>query len=121
MRIPIDQLPLGADAEGARIQRRTWAGSTVRVLELPAGGHLGRVPDRAVHELCPSAHWGYVLEGSVEVRFAFGERETARTGDVYYWPALHACWTDDGVRLLEFSPATEGEPATTACLTPAGS
>ena len=99
------QLPLDVTDGGMRIQRATWAGTGIRVLELPPGAQLGHGESEA--SLCPTAHWGYVLEGSIDVRFAFGERETARAGDLYYWPALHTCWTDEGVRCLEFSRERE--------------
>ena len=35
---------------------------------------------------------------------ADGREETSRAGDVYYWPAGHTGWTDEGVTFLEFSP-----------------
>jgi hypothetical protein len=111
MRISTDRLPLEASYDGARVQRATWAGTAVRVLRLPPGADLGPATAKSPDELCPSSHWGYVLEGSIEVRFAFGERESVRAGELYYWPALHTCWTDEGVRLLEFSPAAELDPS----------
>lgn len=105
MRIAVDRLPQDVRVGDAHVRRGSWAGGEVRVLELPPGTTIGDGGPNGSEGLCPSAHWGYVLEGSIEVRFAFGERETARTGDVYYWPALHTCWTDEGVRCLEFGPA----------------
>ena len=38
------------------------------------------------------------------MRYADGREETSRAGDVYYWPAGHTGWTDEGVTFLEFSP-----------------
>jgi hypothetical protein len=107
MRIAMDRLPLEVSVGDARVQRGTWTDRVVRVLDLPPDTRIGCAGVEAPDALCRSPHWGYVLEGSIEVRFAFGERESARAGDVYYWPALHTCWTDEGVRCLEFSPAED--------------
>jgi uncharacterized cupin superfamily protein len=51
-----------------------------------------------------------VLEGSIRLRFADGTEEVGRAGDVYYWPADHTGWTDEGVTFLEFSPAEDIAP-----------
>lgn len=48
-----------------------------------------------------------MLEGSITVRFADGHEEMTRAGDVYYWPAGHTGWTEEGVTFLEFSPTAE--------------
>lgn len=53
------------------------------------------------------AHWGYVIEGSIHVRHADGTEDTNRAGDLYFWPAGHTGWTDEGVVFLEFSPAQD--------------
>jgi hypothetical protein len=116
MRIRIDELPMDASTGDARLRRGAWAGGAVRVLELPPGGNLGHDGGDRPSGLCPDAHWGYVMEGSIEVQFAFGDRETARAGDIYHWPTLHTCRTDEGVRCLEFAPvappASSAGPAT---------
>lgn len=103
---PAADLPEGHQ----RLERVSAAGTSIRIIDVPAGGDLGHAaPDRWA-ALCPSPHWGYVLEGSVEVRFAFGERETARAGELFHWPAFHTCWTDQGVRALEFGPTSAADP-----------
>jgi hypothetical protein len=107
MRIAMDRLPLEVSVGDARVRRGAWTDRVVRVLDLPPDTQIGCAGAETPDVLCRSSHWGYVLEGSIEVRFAFGERESARAGDIYYWPALHTCWTDEGVRCLEFSPAED--------------
>ena len=61
-------------------------------------------------DLCHCPHWGYVLAGSIHLRYADGTEEVSRAGDAYYWPAGHTGWTEEGVTFLEFSPATELRP-----------
>jgi hypothetical protein len=111
MRIATDRLPLEASVGDARVRRGAWPDRIVRVLDLPPDTRIGCDVGEAADAWCRSTHWGYVLEGSIEVGFAFGERETARAGDVYRWPALHTCWTVEGVRCLEFSPVEDPVPS----------
>ena len=59
---------------------------------------------------CQCPHWGYVLQGAITVRYADGTQETTGAGELYYWPAGHTGWTDQGVTFLEFSPAEQLQP-----------
>ena len=59
---------------------------------------------------CSCPHWGYVISGSIVVRYADGTEEMNRAGDFYYWPGGHTGWTDEGVTFVEFSPAAELRP-----------
>jgi hypothetical protein len=78
-----------------------------RFIALPPGTDfrplLAGLPD----DRCQCPHWGYVVDGSITIEYADGTQEINRTGDVYYWPAGHVGWTDEGVTFLEWSP-TEG-------------
>jgi hypothetical protein len=77
-----------------------------RYIDLPPGADfrplLAGLPD----DRCPCPHWGHILRGSITVRYANGQEETSRAGDVYYWRGGHTGWTDEGVTFLEFSPTT---------------
>jgi quercetin dioxygenase-like cupin family protein len=55
--------------------------------------------------LCQCPHWGTVLKGSINVRYADGREETVRAGDVYYWPPGHTVWVDEDYEAVEFSPS----------------
>ena len=35
---------------------------------------------------CECPHWGYIVEGSIHVRYADGTEDVNRSGDLYYWP-----------------------------------
>lgn len=59
--------------------------------------------------LCPVPHWGYVISGSISVRYADGRVETARAGDLYYLEPGHSPFTDEGAEIVEFSPAAEAQ------------
>lgn len=87
-----------------------WGGQTVRHLRLPAGTDFTPLFVGLPGDLCQCPHWGYVLSGSIHVRYADGTEEVSRAGDLYHWPAGHTGWTDEGVTFLEFSPADELRP-----------
>jgi hypothetical protein len=82
-----------------------WGGLVVRHLDLPAGTDFTPLLKGLPGDLCQCPHWGYVLAGSITVRFADGTEEVSRAGDLYYWPGGHTGWSDDGVTFVEFSPA----------------
>jgi hypothetical protein len=54
---------------------------------------------------CQSPHWGYVLAGSLTLRYADGE-ETFDAGDAYAPPG-HIPSVRAGTELVEFSPAEQ--------------
>lgn len=102
-----DQMTIEMKDDELEIRGEVWGGLAVRRLRLPAGldftPTLVGLPD----DLCQCPHWGKVLEGAVSVRYDDGTEEVARAGDLFYWPAGHTAWTDDGVAFLEISPAEE--------------
>jgi uncharacterized cupin superfamily protein len=59
--------------------------------------------------LCQVPHWGYVIEGSMTIRYADGTEEELNAGDIFHLPAGHTALTTGGVQVAEFSPA---EPMT---------
>lgn len=52
---------------------------------------------------CQSPHWGYVISGSLTLRYADRE-ETYDAGDAYYAPPGHIPLVENGTELVEFSP-----------------
>jgi hypothetical protein len=52
---------------------------------------------------CQSPHWGYVIAGSLTLRYADRE-ETFEAGDAYYAPPGHTPLVTEGTELVEFSP-----------------
>jgi hypothetical protein len=87
-----------------------WGGQLVRHVQLPAGTDFTPLFKGLPGDLCQCPHWGVILEGSIRLRYADGREETNSAGDIYYWPGGHTGWTDEGVTLVEFSPAEELRP-----------
>jgi hypothetical protein len=56
---------------------------------------------------CQEAHWGYILEGSVTMRYVDGQTETLSAGQAYYIRPGHNAHVDSDVDLVEFTPADQ--------------
>ena len=110
MRATTEELPIEMQAGDIETRGADWGGQVVRHLDLPAGTDFTPLLQGLPGDVCPCPHWGYVLEGSITLRFADGREETTRAGELYHWPAGHTGWTDDGVTFVEFSPAAELQP-----------
>ncbi len=87
-----------------------WGGQLVRHLKLPPGADFRPLFKGLPGDACQSPHWGYVLTGSITVRYADGTEEVSRAGDMYYWPAGHTGWSDEGITFIEFSPTADLQP-----------
>jgi hypothetical protein len=105
-----DQIPLEMEMGEIKIQAFEGGDVYTRYIDLPAGTDFTPLFVGLPDDMCQSAHWGYILKGSINVRYADGHEETSRAGDVYYWPAPHTGWTDEGVTFLEFSPTADIMP-----------
>ena len=110
MRAAADELDLELEIGEIRTRGEEWGGVLTRHLCLPAGTDFTPLFVGLPADMCGCPHWGVILEGSISLRYADGTEETSRAGDVYYWPAGHTGWTDEGVTFLEFSPADQLRP-----------
>ena len=71
----------------------------------PAGFDGASVLPTSPDSYCPVPHWGYVIAGTVGVRYEDGHEELAHAGEVFYLPPGHVPFTNDGAKAVEFSPA----------------
>jgi hypothetical protein len=103
-------IPLEMKLDGIETRGIECGDVYTRHIQLPAGVDFTPLFVGLPDDLCQSPHWGQVYEGSITVRYADGREETSRAGDIYYWPAGHTGWTDEGVTFLEFSPTVDIMP-----------
>lgn len=124
--MPDATVPMTADIDGMHATKDTldielqvgaiethgeeWGGQLVRHIDLPAGTDFTPLFKGLPGDMCQCPHWGYIVEGSITLRFADGREETSSAGEMYYWPGGHTGWTDNGVVFVEFSPADELAP-----------
>jgi quercetin dioxygenase-like cupin family protein len=55
----------------------------------------------------PRLCWGYMLKGSIQVRYSDGSEEVTRAGELFYWPPGHTVRVDEDTAFVEFSPKKE--------------
>jgi len=110
MRSPVNELPLEMQVGEIETRGVDWGNQLVRHIDLPAGTDFTPLFKGLPGDLCQCPHWGYVLEGSITLRFADGTEETSSAGEAYYWPAGHTGWTNTGVVFVEISPTAELQP-----------
>lgn len=110
MQTPISDMVMEMQVDGIET-RATEAGEVLaRHIQLPPGVDFTPLFEGLPGDLCPCPHWGYVLAGSIRLRYADGTEEVSSAGDVYHWRGGHTGWTDEGVTFLEFSPTVEIRP-----------
>ncbi|HYH18841.1 MAG TPA: hypothetical protein VD995_09485 [Azospirillum sp.] len=100
-------LPSRLEAGGVRINAQDWGGLNVAHICFPKGADATPLLEGMPQNLCQCPHWGMVLKGAINVRYADGQQETVRAGEVYYWPPGHTVWVDEDYEAVEFSPKEE--------------
>ncbi len=100
-----EEMPVRLEHGAICIQAQDWGDLNVARIRFPAGADATPLLVGLPESLCQCPHWGTVLKGSINVRYADGHQETVRAGDVYYWPAGHTVQVDEDYEALEFSPA----------------
>ena len=96
----------------------SWESSAVVVRELEWGEirvgfatyhqvmDLGLLLKGSPDDRCQCPHWGYVLKGRMQVRYADHE-EVVTAGDAYYLAPGHIPLLQAGTEIVEFSPRSE--------------
>ena len=107
MRQNKDDLPLAIDVEGAQVRGTDFGGMISGQLKFAAGTDLTPLLEGLPNDHCQCPHWGYVIEGEIEVRYQDGNGETIRAGDLYYWPPGHTVRFPVATTYVEFSPSAE--------------
>ena len=107
MHILKEKLPVTMDSPGMKMTLQMgWGGMGVSFNEF---GPMDRKASDAMFEgfpdkNCPIPHWGYMIKGSMHVRYKDGKEEVIKAGEVFYLPEGHTGWSDDGMSWIEFSP-----------------
>ncbi|MEY2470143.1 MAG: hypothetical protein QOF21_2841 [Actinomycetota bacterium] len=123
MRTQLNQMPIEMQLDGIETRALECDGVLARHIDLPAGVDFTPLFVGLPGDMCQCPHWGYIVAGSIRLRFADGTEEVNSAGDLYFWPGGHTGWTDEGVTFIEFSPTAEITPVLehlAAQLAPAG-
>jgi hypothetical protein len=99
-----EDLPIEISQGELETRYAEWGDMAVRYAQVPAGTDFGPVLAGLPGDRCPSPHWGVVLEGEITLTHADGSEETARAGELYYWPAGHTAVTSEATTFVEVGP-----------------
>jgi hypothetical protein len=80
---------------------------TTNYMQVPGGTDFTPLLKGLPNDLCHCPHWGYVVKGSMNIRYTDGAEETVKAGEVFYLPAGHTAWTDQDTAILDVSPEKE--------------
>ena len=103
-----DNTEVAVDLEALGTQHRGEDCGMIVALErwkkgLDTAEMFADLPDGA----CQEARYGYVLSGSVTMRYTDGKSETLKAGAAYYIRPGHNAHVDEDVELVEFTPADQ--------------
>jgi hypothetical protein len=114
MRIAKDDVPVRIDVPGATARQQTGFGDVTgygamgaEFFSFGAGTDITELLHGLEGDCCQSPHWGYVVQGAITALYAGGDEETARTGDLFYWPPGHSVRAEEDTDIVMFSPQAE--------------
>ena len=84
-----------------------FGGMTVTYNELPKGMDVSPLLMGLKNDSCHCPHWGYVVEGSIRMKYDDGKEEVLSAGDVFYLPPGHTAIVEEDYKFIEFSPEKE--------------
>ena len=114
MRIAKQDIPIRIDVPGAKARQQLdfgdasgYGGLSGEYFSLGAGTDIAPLLQGLEGDLCQSPHWGYVIEGELDVAFGDGSHENVRGGDLFYWPPGHTVRVEKDAEVILFSPQDE--------------
>jgi uncharacterized cupin superfamily protein len=108
MKAKKEELPVTMEAPGTTMRALSgYGGMTVAFNELPAGTDFSPLLAGLPNNSCHCAHWGYIVEGELTMKYDDGTEETLTTGDVFYMPPGHTGIVGKDLKILDFSPQKE--------------
>ncbi len=84
-----------------------WGGMTIAINELPAGTDFSPLLKGLKNNSCQVPHWGYILKGSLKLKYDDGKEVVLKAGDVFYMAPGHTASVAEDLKLLDFSPEKE--------------
>jgi hypothetical protein len=110
MHILKENLPVAMEAPGTKMRMQVgWGGMAVAYNEMPSidEKNAPALFEGLPNNSCPCPHWGYMIKGSMHLRYDNGNEEVINAGEVFYIPGGHIGWSETGMDWIEFSPEKE--------------
>lgn len=106
-----EELPTKIDIPDAVVQQQTSFGDTSEYGEMAAeyfritgGTDITPLLEGLPDDMCQVPHWGYVLDGALNVRYTDDTEENNTAGEFVYWPPGHTVRADEDAEFILFSP-----------------
>ncbi len=84
-----------------------WGGMTVAINEMPAGTDFSPLLEGLKNNSCQVPHWGYIIKGSMRLKYDDGKEVVLNAGDVFYMAPGHRGSVSEDLKILDFSPEKE--------------
>jgi hypothetical protein len=101
-------LPVTIEGNGVDFRTERFGDMSVGWMRLPAGTDLRPALAGLPGDRCPCPHWGYMIDGRLEMH---GERgvSTYEAGQAFYWEPGHAPVALTDCEYVDFSPSEDLE------------
>jgi hypothetical protein len=110
MREQLEKLPVATELPGFKVSSPgTWGGLFVEYIECAEKLDIGPMLEGLPEDMCPCAHWGYMLKGAIHMKYKDGTEEVIEEGDAFYMPKEHTAWFESGSKMILFSPEAESQ------------
>jgi len=110
MHLSIQELPVTLNVPEATIREgdgQDWGGQHIGIETYDQEFDVAPLMKGLPHDMCSSPHWGFVLSGEMQVRYANGNDEVIKANEVYYLPPGHSVLMKPGTKIVEWSDAQE--------------
>lgn len=106
MHSSIKDLPATFEAPHVTLRLAEWGDMTVEVGDIRQTVDSSQPFKGMPDDRCQCPHWGYVIKGKLQLKFADHE-EVYKAGDVYYAPPGHIPIPEAGCEYVDFSPTDQ--------------
>ncbi|WP_035759810.1 hypothetical protein [Granulicoccus phenolivorans] len=101
-----DSMQVALQGPGVEIRRADDAGLAQCLIRLAAGTRTDELFAGLPEDQCQSAHWGYIVSGTMRVHSKEGAQDYL-AGELYYWSAGHNLEAVTDAVYVEISPSAD--------------
>ena len=103
MRVKKEEIPVTMEAPSTRMRAISgYGGMTVAFNEIPAGTDFAPLLAGLKNNSCQCPHWGYIVDGSLRLKYDDGSSEVLTAGDVFYMPPGHTAIVEKDLKMIRF-------------------
>jgi mannose-6-phosphate isomerase-like protein (cupin superfamily) len=107
MKIAKKDAPVAVERDGYTARWTELGGMQIAFETCAKGYNIDHLLTIFPHQKCPVEHWGYILSGRVQVKYADDSEEILEPGDVFYAQPGHAPYFLEDTEIIQFTPKRE--------------